>query len=709
MNFNNFKKSEKMNRIVIYICLVSALIITSCQDYLDVTSESKFDSDFVFQNETEANKAVLGAYERLRASGMHSNGLWYDQICVQSDIEVAPEPPAFGGRYTPMNCYNATPQLSDIPISSWNGMYTLINRCNIIMEAFESNEAFINLDKNTPSGLGHLYGETVAMRATMYFELTRCWGDVIYSTTPIISKADYEGLTLTSRDEIQEMEIENLIMVEPMMFKLNSSSDRMAERMTKEYVQGLIGRIALLRGGYSLRPHEYAGDGDVLQSHPEWGKMVRRSDYKDYYAIANTYLKKLVDEGNAVLTTTDPRTPAEKFSNPFQYYFQKMHDVQLSPESIYEVSEMGGTSTERPYAFGRPSDGGGTAYPPKAYGQIRFFPTYYYGMFHPRDLRRDVTVAVTALGGVANEKMMVLKKGNKSQGGLALNKWDYNRMADKTYAVRQRISGINAPYMRLADMILLLAETYAVLDQPGNAKSELLKVRQRAFNPNDPEYTALTTSFVNGLSGNALLEAIQDERALELGGEGVRKYDLVRWGIMGKKINQLQTEMGALVSALETDGYYEFANGNVISTHVYVKTHTLESSGLSDILTYSCYVDSTDALFPLLNPGWRGTFTDWDAPSTVTLKKEILAIKGLFERISAPWATTLVAQGYKKTNWGVDLIDDTWRPVQTGIFGGYLPASYAANYPPRYILPIPATTIQYSGGMITNSYGFPNE
>jgi len=493
------------------------------------------------------------------------------------------------------------------------------------------------------------------------------------------------------------------------MYKLNTSADRTAERMTKEFVQGLIGRMALLRGGFALHPVEYAGNGVVTQTHPTWGKMVRQTDWQDYYEIANTYLKKLVNEGNAVLVMSDPRTPASKYSNLYQLVFQRMMDNQISTESIFEVSERSGTSTERPYAFGRPSDGGTTGYPPKAYGQMRFYPTYYYGLFHPKDLRKDVTVAVTASGGTAFEKILILSKGNMSKGGLALNKWDYNRMADKTYAMRSRQTGINAPYMRLDDMILLLAETYTALSQEGNAKTELLKIRQRAFNPDDPEYTDLTTTWVNSLSGDALMEAIQDERARELGGEGQRKYDLVRWGIFGKKINQLQNEMAAVISSLETDGYYQFANGNIISTYIYTKSVKMADSGLNSILTTTCDVDSTSALYPMLYPGWRGVFTDWAAPANITLTKEILAIKGLFEPISPSWASTLIASGYKKTAWGINLINDTWKPGSLGIFGGYLPPDYAANYPPRYILPIPATTISYSGGMITNSYGFPNE
>lgn len=696
---------------ILYFAIITTLLFVSCQDYLDVKSESKIDTEFVFQSVDEADKVVLGAYELMKnSSGVHSNSLWYDVICCASDIEVGCELPTSLGRYNNENLYNQTIQLSAMCVSSWNGIYSTINRCNTIIEAFENNESFINASKTTPSAITHLYGEVVALRATMYYELTRWWGDVIYFTKPITGKEDYEDATVMNRDSIQEAEIENLKAVEPMMYHLNAGDvHTTAERMTKEYVQGLIARMALIRGGFSLRPAEYSGDGEVIQSHSTWGKMVRRSDWKSYYSVAKDYLEKVVYDGNATLVTSDPRTPAEEYSNPFQYFFQQGMNYEISQESIYEVSIKAGSSTERTYAFGRPSDGGNTGYPPKAYDHLRFYPTYYYGMFNPKDMRRDVTVCTTALGGVANEKMISFKKGNKSNGGLGLNKWDYNRLEDKTYATVVRKSGVNAPYMRLGDMVLLLAETYAVLGEEGKARTELLRIRERAFNPNDSEYTALTSDYVGGLSGEALIEAIQKERALELGGEGQRRFDLVRWGIYGEKVYQLENDMDELVNALEASGKYEFDNGNVISTYIYTKDVKLEDSGLSDILTTSCYVTEDDPLYPLLYPEWRGTYTGWDAASGTTLLNSMVAIQGMFEPIDEAKAAALEADGYSRTDWGINLISESWKSGPNGIFGGYLPADYEANYPPRYILGIPATTIAYSGGNIANSYGFPNE
>lgn len=704
-----------MKRKIIYLSFLSILMFSSCQDFLEVQSDSKYDSQFVFQSATEADKALLGAYELLSVeSGIHSARLFYEVTGVGSDIELGPELTSLALRYNGENLYFKTPTASDNTPDAWNGMYKTIMRCNVIIDAFENNAAYIAADKTKPSTLTHLYGEAVAIRATMYFELTRNWGDVIYFTKPILSDADYKEAVVTDRNIIQEGELANLIKVEPMMYKMNSNGiATTATRMAQEYVQGLIGRLALIRGGYALRPPAYTGDGEVLQSHPTRGKMVRRSDYKTYYTMANTYLKKLVYEGNSKLVTTDTRTPAPKYSNPFQAVFQSGMDYKISPEMIFEVSQLAGiTTTERPYAFGRPSSGGSTAYPPKAYGQMRFFPTYYFGMFDNKDLRRDVTVTTTGLGGVADEKMITFKKGNTTNGGLSLNKWDYSRMTDKTNAVKQRVTGVNAPYMRLGDMILLLAETYSVLGDDANAKAELLKVRQRAFLPSDAEYTAKTTTYVNSKSGASLLAAIQDERAFELGGEGQRKLDLVRWGLLGKKVNELQSQMTAMANAIRSSGSYTFPNGNVISDYIYTKEVTVATSGLTDILTGSCYVSETDPLYPVLFPAWRGTATDWVAPTSVTLKKSMLAIKGLFKPLTPTEATAALAAGYKKVAYGIDLINEASKPWEVnvdGVFGGYLPADYTANYSPLYLVAIPATTIQVSGGKISNNYGFPNQ
>lgn len=707
-----------MKTKIIYFLIILLPFMSSCSDFLDVTSESQMDNEFVFSTETDTEKALLGTYGYMQAfAGIHSNYMFYEVISAGSDIEVGPENPTTGGgRYLvcnlyPNNNYSGVGAVvnngNNTNNGQWNSLYRTVNLCNIIIEGIEESALFQAADKTKPSAITHMYGEAVTMRAIMYYELTRMWGDVIYSTKPFDDKKDYDGVGITNRDLIQEGEIEKLKEVEPMMYYLGQSSYN-AERITRGVAQGMIGRLALIRGGYSLRPASYqlqSGD-ETKQSDGTWGKLVRRGDYLSYYQLAIQYLEKCRDSSGASLITTDGRVSP----NPFQLVFQKMMDLEVSSESLFEIAQMPGVQSERPYAFGRPSvPSSNSGYPGKAYGQVRFYPTFYYDEFSPKDLRRDVTVAVTANQGTGSEQIMSLMKGNRNAGGLALNKWDQSRMKDPS-ANTSRQTGINAPYMRYADILLLLSEAYYVTGNEGSAKTELLKVRARAFDKNDADYNNLVTNYVNSKSGETLYNAIQEERKFELAGEGMRKYDLVRWGNFGEKINNLQSRLKNMVEDLESSGSHTFASGSTISTYIWTKNVKWSQSrpwGLTDMLTGNCDVDASSPLYPVKFPGWRGNYSKW----TITTDDcYSLAIQGLFNKLSDSEIAQLEADGYKKTDWASNIVSqrDFWLPVVSGIFGGYLPSDYAANKPPRYILPLPSNEISTSKGVLHNEYGFPD-
>src|SRR5690606_21276648 len=99
-----------MKRKIILLGLLSTLMFTSCQDYLETQSDSNFDSEFVFQSASEADKALLGAYQLVSSeSGIHSNRLFYEVTGVGSDIELGPEFVSNSGRYNGENLYYKTP------------------------------------------------------------------------------------------------------------------------------------------------------------------------------------------------------------------------------------------------------------------------------------------------------------------------------------------------------------------------------------------------------------------------------------------------------------------------------------------------------------------------------------------------------------------------------------------------------------------------
>jgi starch-binding outer membrane protein, SusD/RagB family len=676
------------------------------KSFLTAESPSAVDNDFVFSTPSEAFGAIVGCYDLWRSN---TSGIFYDIDVVGSDAETHPEAYDAQLRHVPEGLY-ATEISIDYPTSYnlWAAMYKLVNRANMIMQAIAKKEDYTAaVTAGKPNDWTQLYGEAAVFHAFAYHNLVRYFGDVPYFQMVITSTKQVDTATLISRDIIYDGELETLAKVAPLMYKLGESGIT-AERFSRTFAYGLAGKMAMYAGGYGLRRtnFDYGSVTFTQLGIEKWNaKYVRRTDYKKYYELAKTYLKACMDNaGTATLITADTRGAG--FNNPFQYNFQYNMNLTVSPESLFEIGETQAQFSERPYAFGRPSNGGSAnSYPNKAYGQSRMHPSFYYGDYDAKDLRRDVTVAVTANSGTCSEVMIDFTPGSRDKGGLALNKWDESRMPTP-YTAAQRQSGINWPQLRMADVILLLAEANAELGDEGAAKTELTKVRARAFAAADQ--ASKVTAYIGALSGDALKEAILQERKLEFAGEGFRREDLIRNGKLPQKIKELRDLQIAMVNGLKAKGYYTFPNGNTISNYIYVKAVNVADLGMTKMLTTQNTVAETDPTYPVRFPSWRGNYDGWTSLNyTPTSGNRNLAIKGLFNYIdpASAEATALVAAGYKKTNWGINIVNNAAQ-YTTNIFKGYPDDYVSQGVPPRYLFPMTSETITKSNGLITNGYGF---
>ena len=414
------------------------------------------------------------------------DGLFYAADIAGSDIERHPE--SFSnqlGRHYPECLYQNGTYASSYGLTSYlkendiyASLYAVVSKANAVITSMENAENFESIINGGQSEMGQMYGEAVAMRATAYRELCKNFGDVPYvGVYGVVPKG------LVSRDSIYDVCIEDLQKVEPLMYTIGSIPGIAAANknyFSKTYVQALIGRMCLDAAGYQTRRGDIKrvnGKGESMTFETK-GKenngatYGRRSDWQDLYSIAKKYYEALLaDPGNALFHLTDPRGASDKsgrtFNNPYQYFFEQMHmdDAIYADESIYEYPmQQGGGNDGRPYSFGRPSSGGSkAAYPCKSYGQGRINPAYFYGVFDPNDMRRDVSITMTGSNGKGVEKLIPFVPNSKAEGGgLTLNKWDENRQANPWVAA-QRKSCINGPYMRMSEVYLGYAEVCAAL------------------------------------------------------------------------------------------------------------------------------------------------------------------------------------------------------------------------------------------------------
>lgn len=160
-----------------------ACAMTGCQDFLDTSSPSVVDRDFVFSNEESARGALYYGYETLRANrSVHNVGFFWHPVWG-SDIEDSQDIYDEGSAgicekwYYPGGTGNYN-------INSGEGtevftkLYETISVANSLISSFEALDNFQSIMTGEPNNLSDIYGQAVALRATCYWELCRWYGDV---------------------------------------------------------------------------------------------------------------------------------------------------------------------------------------------------------------------------------------------------------------------------------------------------------------------------------------------------------------------------------------------------------------------------------------------------------------------------------------------------------------------------------------------------
>lgn len=692
------------------LALGCCLTFTQCDmnDYLSTSSPAIMSDDFVTSTPAETWKTMAFYYDRYRGSVAGGGNYNWNDPC--SDCEYYPEANSNNGRMGYLD-----PEKYSISGGNgqFNALFEIIARASRVATILREKEEYkTGVASGQPTIWTHLYGENMTMYAWCYLELVRHFGDVPFGLENKI-ETQYN---ITSRFEILDNIIAIVKEVEPLMFDLGQQGLN-AERMTRTFANEVIAEANLVAGSFTTIRTDVPGlYGDVQFETKYQGAYsknaavsyayVRRVDYQKYYQEAQKYFRNVlgVRKGTLSFITVDERAFS---NNPFQRGFQYMNDKQVSPESIWEVGNQKGNQSERPYSQGRPSNGGKPACPPKVFGGIRITPVFYYTGYEDGDQRWDPSCVVTGSDGSGNEAMVSFLSGSKLSGGIACNKWDDNRM-NPPKVDDQRKSGMNYVMRRLANTMLMLAEVDAELGETAEALQQLNTLRNRAGLPSLP-----------ALAGDALKDAVTLEVQRELVGEGEIRRHEIRRGVFPERALAYRAELKKMISSLEQKGYYTFANGRTISNYIWTKLVTVSIG----TLTYD-----RDESNPALTPGWRGLYDYSTIPAVKDLVKGTnhnLAIKGLFEYIdpNGDEAKALEADGYKKTNWGVDFY--TYNS-ETGIYntaplwdynqmGGIEFAN--AGLVPLWFMPLPRATITQSGEdastvsgyTIWNGYGLPQE
>lgn len=693
------KKMKKNIRLICTI-LLSAGLLSSCEDFFDETSSSKFDNEFVFSTEVGVYKALLNVYTNAAHGHALTDRVTMNMNAVGSDIEIRPDFGNGGGRTAQQHFYpNGTSDfLTADGAQAWVQLYKTINSANEVISGIEEVHPEV-LNPQVATNITQMYGEALVLRALMYYELTRNFGDVPLMLSPSRAGMDFY-IAATDRWTILDKMIEDVERIVPYMFWASELAEK-TERISKGFAYLMIAKLSLNRGGYALMPNK--------ENPEDWGTYARdEANWRKYYEKANNALKEIVVSGKHALVTVDPRETTNNgkngnMGNPYQYVFQNQMDYVFNSESMWEVSiarEYGGNWG---YQYSRVHSGSPGSHAARAYGAIRFTPHYFYS-FDPKDMRRDVTISVTGTNGGGEEKILtfgVFGDGTFQGGGYSLNKWDRTKMSNP-YNLANNKEGINFVYSRYSEVLLLLAETECVLGNDPDARKYLKEVRSRAFAPGDQNEKV--EQYVESLSGENLLEAIKNESMWEFGGENIRKHNLVRWGDMNREIKKAKQLFMTVADEIAEKGYYTYPNGYELADYVYIKDISDEELAAKGIKCGRTYETPDGKEYdPILSPGWRGV---GEHAVFKPAGKSILAIKGMFKHLTDAEKAECLSQGYEAYPYGI-----TYVGVNNTGYSDYVKmiwSGYVEGKPCRYLLPIPGNVIIASEYILSNYYGFAN-
>ncbi|HRI79497.1 MAG TPA: RagB/SusD family nutrient uptake outer membrane protein [Cyclobacteriaceae bacterium] len=497
-------KNNNNNIRIIFTFLLTIGMVTSCKDFLNVNPVTSFGPDKVFSDVPNATSAVIGIYAALGGDNGYGIRLTMYYPYDSDDLMGQGATPYPDNERRDIAHYNVQPSNTQLA-TPFNQLYVGIERANICIYYIPKMALYTSGTAEEQTALKSLHGEALALRAQFYAELIRNWGDVPAQYLP----SNFEGDLFKSRadrNSIYEHILADLGDAAALV-PWRSTSGTNNERITQGAVRALRARIALARGGYSLKDNA----------------MVRSSDYKTYYQIAK-------DECNAIIQSN------EHHLNPsFQSVFKDgitAHAQEPNGEIIWQIGMTGGSSgtgdSKLAYYNGPRVNGNGN-------GALTILPTYFY-QFDPNDSRRDVTCAPYDItNGIYVPRSLV----NMVDGKFRRD-WITNPAPSPSST--QQYFGLAWPVVRYSDVLLMYAEADNEINNGPSpaAIAALEQVRTRAFGVN-PIGTTPTdyTGFFDYLA---------KERLLELGGEGIRKYDLIRWNMLAAKIAETKANLTLMMN-----------------------------------------------------------------------------------------------------------------------------------------------------------------
>lgn len=529
------------------ILIVAAVFVYSCSDkFLEIPAQNALsESNLTDQNGIEA--ALIAAYSMLDGfanngnpwGGQQSNYLWGD--ILSDDAYKGSEPTDFPD-WEVFEKFTWQPSFNELN-NKFTADYEGIARANAAIKLAQSGEISDDV-KN------RIIGEGRFLRAHFHFDAYKMFKYIPYYTE---EDEDYKKSNQTEGGEFIDP-IDNIIADFQAAADALPLTQSQVGRVTKEGALAYLGKAYLYNKQYAEAKAalDQVVNGttyklqdcyhSVFSVPGENGDKSGRESLFSYQASVNdgssdgqnaNHLERLTfAHGGSPFGCCGVRQPSQNLVNAYKVdsdglpLFDSFNDTELSPSDPVDP--------RLDWVVARPG--------------VPVLNYYKEGEDGENSLAYSTGwVRAPAYGGPYSNKKVMYHYGQDEESTVG---W-----------VNTHLSALNVHLLRMADVILMLAEAEVELNNLERARELVNMVRDRASNcaqgpPNDlstfmvpiDDPSITWANYQVGTYDNAWTDkeyarrAVQWERRLELAMEGHRFFDLRRWGIAKEVMNKYMAE-----------------------------------------------------------------------------------------------------------------------------------------------------------------------
>jgi hypothetical protein len=506
-----------------FFAVLLPFVMTACEDQLNEEIPSEFNSSTFFADATTVEMGVMGIYDAVANEDFYSRWLSYE---LQGPTDIS--------RFNRSNRDRGTAhgQVNDHIFTEnnqaiaqvWTQGYKAVYAANLaidgtkpLYESLKNTSGRTGVQESQFETIGFNYAEAHFLRAVVYFEMVKKWGDIPLKLSSATSLSETEAIRTPQEEVYEQIEKDLQFAIEHLPW----ASSGIVGRANKGAALGLLTRVYL------------AWAGQPISDQSKYAKAVETA-------------KQIIDSREHALLTKFERIPdvpaygagpeyADDYPELWWNFARGITDeteVMWSIHHLYTAAEndCGWIGAWYGVHTGDKAKGG------PGRGDNRMPLTWdFYDSFEESDsIRRDYTCfpfrSYTSGGENFWEPLPRSGADNRTPYYRGLGVGKYRRYLMPVVSENNNKESMDWPVIRYADVLLMYAE--AQLMSGGDLDDGLDKlnmVRRRAHKLPIHEASSIDKQVLN-------LDVIINERAWELAGEGLRKHDLIRWGILVERI-----------------------------------------------------------------------------------------------------------------------------------------------------------------------------